>query len=149
MGRVNKSGVNWSDPVSVKEYYSRPEVKARKKEYAKEYCSRPEVKARKKEYAKEYFSRPEVKAREKARQKEYISRPGVKAQRAKNRARSPGNIVRSFKEGWNRKWAKEKENKKAMAELFLDTVCEYDLTDKERCGLIEEMLKKETKKEGG
>ena len=115
----NKSGVAWSDPVAVKKY-------------KKEYNSRPEVKARQKEYMKEYFSRPEVKARN-----------------AKNRFRSPGHFVTAFKEGWDRKWSKEKENKKAMAELFLDTVCEYDLTDKERCGLIEEMLKKETKKEGG
>jgi len=141
MGRVDTSGGTWSSPGAVKEYFSRLEAKAKRKEYR----SRPEVKAREKAWRKEYNSRPEVKAR----MKEYYSRPEVKARNAKNRVRSPGHFVTAFKEGWNRKWKKEKENKQAMAELFLDTVCEYDLTDKERCGLIEEMLKKETKKRSG
>ena len=54
-----------------KEYYQKPEVKARMKEWQKEYNQKPEVKARMKEYHKEYYQKPEVKARMKEWQKEY------------------------------------------------------------------------------
>ncbi len=58
-----------------KEYYHRPENKAKEKEYRQ----RPEVKARKREYAQ----RPEAKAKI----KEYLQRPEVKARLLKRRQR--------------------------------------------------------------
>lgn len=82
----------------VKEYNSRPDVKARRKkerqktefkkhikEYMKNYriCynSRPEVK----QHIKEYRQRPEVKERRKIKSLEYNNRPDVKERRKKQR----------------------------------------------------------------
>ena len=53
--------------IKKREYYRRPEVKAKMSEYAREYYSRPEVKAR----MSEYYSRPEVKARKREYAREY------------------------------------------------------------------------------
>ena len=62
-----------------KEYFRKPEVKAREKEYHKEYNQRPEVKEKKKEYHKEYSQRPEVKEKK----KEYAKRPEIKERKRK------------------------------------------------------------------
>jgi len=79
----------------MREYYQRPEVKARVSEYRqrpevkeqqREYRQRPEVKERKRKYKqnpeykakeREYYQRPEVKER----QREYEQRPEVKERR--------------------------------------------------------------------
>jgi hypothetical protein len=85
---------NYIDGKSAtKEYYQRPEVKAKEKEYMKEYRQRPEVKEKRqrpevKEYHKEYEQRPERKKYKKEyhqrpevieRKKEYRQKPEVKA----------------------------------------------------------------------
>ncbi len=62
-----------------KEYYGRPEVKARAQKYGRERYNKPEVKARVLEYGKEYRNRPEVKARIQRYCREYQKRPGVRA----------------------------------------------------------------------
>src|SRR3989344_77373 len=58
----------------LRKYNRRPDVKAKKKEYAKEYFQRHEVKAKQKEYQQ----RPEVKAKKKEYAKEYFQRPDVR-----------------------------------------------------------------------
>jgi len=69
-----------------REYYQRPEVKARQKErmriYHKEYYQRPEVKKHRetyhKSYQKEYYQRPEVKKSQRDYMRNYMKRPKVK-----------------------------------------------------------------------
>ena len=56
------------------EYRARPEVKAKKNEYNKQYYARPEVKAKR--------ARPEVKEKRARTKKQYYARPEVKAKRA-------------------------------------------------------------------
>ena len=78
----------------AKEYYQRPEVKKRKKEYSKkyvkEYQQRPEVKERRKKYGKEwqrtyYHKNKElINERRKEYQKEYQQRPGIKEKQNEN-----------------------------------------------------------------
>jgi hypothetical protein len=61
-----------------KQYYQRPDVKAKHNEKMKEYYQRPEVKASRKEWAKEYYQRPHVKAKIDEKMKEYSQRPEVR-----------------------------------------------------------------------
>jgi len=49
----------------LKEYYRRPEVKAKTRKYNKKYYGRPEVKERQEKYRKKYNQRPGVKERSK------------------------------------------------------------------------------------
>ena len=46
-----------------REYFQRPDVKAKRREYHREYYQRPDVKARVREYHREYYQRPDVKVR--------------------------------------------------------------------------------------
>jgi hypothetical protein len=59
-----------------KEYLSRPEVKARRKQWSREYNQRPEVKAK--------LKSPRNKAKKSARQSIYVRIPEVKAKRAQS-----------------------------------------------------------------
>lgn len=79
-----------TDPITrrrkrQREYYHRPEVKAKKQKYQREYYQknaeifkerqrehyhRPEVKAKRREYQRKYYQKPEVKARRKERKED-------------------------------------------------------------------------------
>ena len=60
-----------------RKYFSKPEVRERKRKYDKEYYSKPEVKIRKRKYDKERYQRPEVRAM----RIKYLNDPIVKARR--------------------------------------------------------------------
>lgn len=71
----------------LRDYYQRPEVKAKRRDYMREYFHRPVAKQKKAEYARERARRPEVKERRrileqqpefKERRREYSQRPEVK-----------------------------------------------------------------------
>ena len=62
-----------------KEYYSKPEIKAKRRDRWKEPCSNPEAKDKMKEHRKEHRSIPEIKAKRKEYNKEYYSKPEIKA----------------------------------------------------------------------
>jgi 5-methylcytosine-specific restriction endonuclease McrA len=62
-----------------KEYYSRPEVKERTKQWAKEYYSREDIKKKRNEYSRRYNQKEEVKAKYRAYKRIYRARPEVKA----------------------------------------------------------------------
>lgn len=82
-----------------REYRSRPEVKARRKEVQKratqKYLSDPEKKARQREYEKEYWARPENVERKKRIQKE-------------SKARSPEEVKARANE-WVKRYYRENE----------------------------------------
>src|SRR3989344_1952950 len=99
----------------LRKYNRRPDVKAKKKEYAKEYFQRhevkakqkeyqqrPEVKAKKKEYAKEYFQRPDVRGR----RSEYRQRPDVRGRRSEYRQRLE---VKERRSEYNREYVQRPE----------------------------------------
>src|SRR3989344_5662507 len=99
----------------LRKYNRRPDVKAKKKEYAKEYFQRhevkakqkeyqqrPEVKAKKKEYAKEYFQRPDVRGR----RSEYRQRPDVIGRRSEYRQRLE---VKERRSEYNREYVQRPE----------------------------------------
>jgi len=94
----------------LKEYRSRPDIKAKIKESNREYHSRPDVKMRHKEREREYRSRPEVRERRlirersrsatpefKARRRMYLSKPEVKARVKKNNSRPEH---KQYMRGW-------------------------------------------------
>lgn len=115
----------------AREYIKRPEVKDRRREYR----SRPEVKAKLKEYAKNYAKNYVWSDKSKARHKEY-HKFNV----------APSNFVAQFEVYFKRVSGRysplirrQVVNKRAVAELFVDSVCE--LTDSKKCRLVEELLK--------
>jgi hypothetical protein len=59
-----------SKKLAKKQYYPRPESKAKIKKYQKQYYQRPEIKAK----MKQYYQRPEIKAKMKQYKKEYYQR---------------------------------------------------------------------------
>src|SRR3989338_7360077 len=86
----------------LRKYNRRPEVKAKKKEYAKEYFQRHEVKAKQKEYQQ----RPEVKAKKKEYAKEYFQRPDVRGRRSEYRQRPE---VKERRSEYNREYVQRPE----------------------------------------
>jgi len=67
--------------AKMREYAQRPEIKAKAREYQREYGQRPEVKAKR----REYNQRPEVKERRREYQRKYTQRPEVKASEIRER----------------------------------------------------------------
>ena len=62
--------------LNKNKYHRTPEYRKKAREYARQYYSRPEVKAKQhqyyQEYMKEYYSRPEVRTRLKVWERELI-----------------------------------------------------------------------------
>ena len=93
------SRVDWSDVEAVRQYNReyREANKEKIKEYQREYYQRPEVKARR----KEYYQRPEVKAK----RREYLQRPEVRERY--NKYGSNCIICGKGKESGQKKYCKE------------------------------------------
>ena len=77
------SGLHYTCKLCLKEYYDKPENKAKKKEYSKEYTNNPENKVK----AKEYYGKEENKAKALAYKKIYNTLSGVRAKRYHIKAR--------------------------------------------------------------
>ena len=77
----------------MREYYNRPEVKARAKKYRQKYNQIPENKRKKKEYNQKYNQNPENKRKKKEYMREYVreyyKRPEVKEKRRELRLLFP------------------------------------------------------------
>jgi len=94
----------------MREYYHRPEVKARQKErmriYHKDYYQRPEIKKHRESYhrvyQKEYYQRPEIKKRTQEYMKDYNKgynqRPDIKKRKNRQRREQHKILQRQFLE---------------------------------------------------
>ena len=78
LARLNKSCEFKKEWDRIQDKWHGSNTKAKQKEYQKEYYQRPEVKAKQ----KEYNQRPEIKAKQKEYQKEYYE--GNKNKRNRN-----------------------------------------------------------------